>query len=608
MPPLSPGCLWVCSTLPFDESSPPVCSMLPRIVPPFCTSSVPVISLLVQTTSGVSRVTRVDAFTMTTGTVAVTESEAVTLAVLIPLILKSRQIGATFYFSREALLRALKTGHNQIFLSASKTQAYVFREYIIAFARLVDVDLTGDPIVLGNNGAKLIFLGTNSNTAQSHNGDLYVDEIFWIPNFQVLRKVASGMASQSHLRSTYFSTPSTLAHDAYPFWSGELFNRGRASAAERVEIDVSHNALAGGLLCADGQWRQIVTIEDALKGGCTLFDIEQLKRENSADDFKNLFMCEFVDDKASVFPFEELQRCMVDTLEEWEDYAPFTGLAKSLRAAVHHSSPIYVKRNILASTFIPHPWLSQQDFSRFVLDFLVFGNAFLEKRYSTTGKVIRLETSPAKYTRRGVEEDVYWWVPSFNEPTAFAPGSVFHLLEPDINQELYGLPEYLSALNSAWLNESATLFRRKYYENGAHAGYIMYVTDAVQDRNDIEMLRENMVKSKGRNNFKNLFLYAPQGKADGIKIIPLSEVATKDDFFNIKKASAADLLDAHRIPFQLMGGKPENVGSLGDIEKVAKVFVRNELIPLQDRIREINGWLGQDVIRFKNYSLDTDNG
>ncbi|MCO0379188.1 hypothetical protein MLG01_24100, partial [Escherichia coli] len=104
-------------------------------------------------------------------------------------------------------------------------------------------------------------------------------------------------------------------------------------------------------------------------------------------------------------------------------------------------------------------------------------------------------------------------------------------------------------------------------------------TDAVQDRNDIEMLRENMVKSKGRNNFKNLFLYAPQGKADGIKIIPLSEVATKDDFFNIKKASAADLLDAHRIPFQLMGGKPENVGSLGDIEKVAKVFVRNELIP-----------------------------
>jgi hypothetical protein len=101
----------------------------------------------------------------------------------------------------------------------------VFREYIIQFARLVDVDLTGDPIVIGNNGAKLIFLGTNSNTAQSHNGDLYVDEIFWIPNFQKLRKVASGMASQKHLRSTYFSTP--------PRWRTVLTLSGLASCSTR---------------------------------------------------------------------------------------------------------------------------------------------------------------------------------------------------------------------------------------------------------------------------------------------------------------------------------------------------------------------------------------
>ncbi|HGM5293833.1 TPA: phage portal protein [Serratia marcescens] len=284
----------------------------------------------------------------------------------------------------------------------------------------------------------------------------------------------------------------------------------------------------------------------------------------------------------------------------------FSGLAKSLRAAVHHSSPIYVKRNILASTYIPHPLLSQQDFSRFVLDYLVFGNAFLEKRFSVTGKLLKLETSPAKYTRRGVDPSVYWFVQSFAEPHPFAPDSVFHLLEPDINQELYGMPEYLSALNSAWLNESATLFRRKYYQNGAHAGYIMYVTDAAQNNTDVEALRKAMSDSKGMGNFKNLFFYAPNGKPDGIKIVPLSEVATKDDFFNIKKVSAADLLDAHRIPYQLMGGKPENVGSVGDVEKAAKVFVRNELTPLQQRIKEVNDWVGVEVIRFKKYSLDND--
>lgn len=58
------------------------------------------------------------------------------------------------------------------------------------------------------------------------------------------------------------------------------------------------------------------------------------------------------------------------------------------------------------------------------------------------------------------------------------------------------------------------------------------------------------------------------------------------------------------VPFQLMGGKPENIGSMGDVEKVAKVFVRNELSPLQDRFREVNDWLGMEVIRFKEYTLD----
>ncbi|MBF0335952.1 MAG: oxidoreductase, partial [Alphaproteobacteria bacterium] len=43
-------------------------------------------------------------------------------------IMKSRQIGATWYFAREALIDAITSGDNQIFLSASKAQAHVFRE------------------------------------------------------------------------------------------------------------------------------------------------------------------------------------------------------------------------------------------------------------------------------------------------------------------------------------------------------------------------------------------------------------------------------------------------------------------------------------------------
>ncbi|WP_040269142.1 terminase ATPase subunit family protein [Pseudomonas rhodesiae] len=238
-------------------------------------------------------------------------------------ILKSRQIGATYYFAREALIDALTTGRNQIFLSASKNQAHIFKAYIQAFAReVVGVELTGDPIILGN-GAELHFLGTNARTAQGYHGNFYFDEFFWTFKFKELNKVASGMAMQKQYRRTYFSTPSSMAHEAYTFWTGERFNKGKP-AAQRVKIDVSHDALQQGRLCEDRVWRQIVTILDAEDRGCDLFDLDELRQEYDAEAFQNLLMCQFIDDGASIFPLAMLQPCMVDSWDLWaEDYKPF---------------------------------------------------------------------------------------------------------------------------------------------------------------------------------------------------------------------------------------------------------------------------------------------
>lgn len=233
-------------------------------------------------------------------------------------ILKSRQIGATWYFAREALLDALETGRNQIFLSASKSQAHVFKQYIIQFAKeACGVELQGDPIVLPN-GAHLYFLGTNARTAQSYHGNFYFDEYFWVPKFPELNKVASGMAMHKKWRKTYFSTPSSMSHSAYSWWTGKHFNIGRKKE-DQIHIDVTHQALARGRLCEDRQWRQTVTVEDAYESGCNLFDLDELRLEYSAESYANLLMCQFIDDTASIFKFSDLQACGVDSWVEWED-------------------------------------------------------------------------------------------------------------------------------------------------------------------------------------------------------------------------------------------------------------------------------------------------
>lgn len=275
------------------------------------------------------------------------------------------------------------------------------------------------------------------------------------------------------------------------------------------------------------------------------------------------------------------------------------GLARSFRCNSHHGSAIYVKRNILVSCFRPHKLLSRSEFSSIALDYLCFGNCYLERIDNRLGKAIKLMRSPAKYTRRG-KDGRFFFVQGYLEEHEFTT-PVFQLQEPDLNQDIYGVPEYLSALNSAWLNESATLFRRKYYQNGSHAGFILYMTDPAQDPADIEAMREALRSAKGPGNFRNLFMYAPNGKKDGIQLIPVSEVAAKDEFFNIKNVTRDDVMAAHRVPPQLMGIIPNNTGGFGDAEKAAAVFYRNEQIPLQSRFMEINEWLGEEVIGFDPY-------
>ena len=237
-------------------------------------------------------------------------------------ILKSRQTGATWYFAREAFLDALTTGRNQIFLSASRNQARVFRTYIIQLAQQVDVELKGDPIILppmdGRQSAELYFLGTNARTAQGYHGCFLFDEFFWTFRFRELNKLARAMATHSHWRRTYISTPSSIQHEAYAFWSGEEFNRGRAKD-RRVSIDVSHEALRDGRLCEDRVYRQILNIYDAIAGGMSMFDVEELQLENNPADFANLYLCQFIDDTRSVFPLSLLQPCMIDAFEEWVD-------------------------------------------------------------------------------------------------------------------------------------------------------------------------------------------------------------------------------------------------------------------------------------------------
>lgn len=291
------------------------------------------------------------------------------------------------------------------------------------------------------------------------------------------------------------------------------------------------------------------------------------------------------------------------TIGDYYEY-PFDiyAVAKLYRATSHHTSALITKRNVLTSLFIPNETLSRQDFESIVTNLLVFNNAYLQIIYNKVGGLLSIKSRLAKHTRVGTNGG-YYHVNIGKNPIKFSDGEIIHLFNSDIDQTFYGVPDYLSSINAILLNEAATLFRRKYYQNGAHAGYILYLSDALSTQDDVDQLEQAVQESKGAGNFKNLFMYVPNGNPDGVKVIPLAEVAAKDEFANIKIASRDDQLAGHRVPPQLMGIVPQNAGGFGDIKKAAEVFYYHEIIPLINMLQDTNKQLGKNVFNFSEYPL-----
>jgi len=301
---------------------------------------------------------------------------------------------------------------------------------------------------------------------------------------------------------------------------------------------------------------------------------------------------------------------LLDLLECWHNgrwYEPpisMEGLSRTLRASPHHSSAIMLKKNMLAASFIPTPFLSRRDFRALAQDYLVLGNGYVQEIPNRLGRTMRLDHCLAKYTRRGVEEGRFYWVPGHQAESEFAPETVHQLMAEDVNQELYGVPEYVPAIQSALLNENATLFRRRYYENGSHAGYILYLMGQFAD-GDVNGMREALQRSKGPGNFRNLLLHAPAGKENGVKLLPIAEAGAKDEFLGIKNTTRDDILAAHRVPPQLLGIVPANAGGFGDVTKATDAFFELEIQPLQSVFLELNDMIGVEAVRFGARSQST---
>ncbi len=274
-----------------------------------------------------------------------------------------------------------------------------------------------------------------------------------------------------------------------------------------------------------------------------------------------------------------------------------SGLSKLLSANGTHASALGFKCNQLLANWKENPMISRKEIRAAFQDYLVFENGYLLAIRNGLGGVNRYVRLPAINMRVGTDNN-YWLLNNDGSMQEFAARDIIHLQGNDVRQSIYGVPDYFAGVQSILLGEAATLFRRRYYQNGAHAGYIFVTFDLDDDMaDDIE---DAIANTKGPGNYRSMYLNMSStvgGKTgitkDRVQLIPVGDYGNNDEYDKIKEVTQQDILNLHRVPAALASIMPMNVAGHGDLKNIREVYYDSEILPMQAIWEELNDVLPQ---------------
>lgn len=99
---------------------------------------------------------------------------------------------------------------------------------------------------------------------------------------------------------------------------------------------------------------------------------------------------------------------------------------------------------------------------------------------------------------------------------------------------------------------------------------------------------------RARGDFRSLFVNIPGGGDKAIQIIPVGDIATKDEFERIKNITRNDVIAAWRMNPALAGCMLENAAGVGEVEKIDRLYKNNEIRPISQLFLQVKGELRND--------------
>ena len=205
---------------------------------------------------------------------------------------KSRQIGFTESYGYRSVKRAYKYEINQLIVSSSQRQSNHAMSYVEKWLNLYrgryGLKLTKDSATEKrlSNGKSIYCLPSKPETIRGFNGDVLIDEYaLHKEDDKIYEALLPSIVKSSKYKISICSTP---------LGQSNMFYEIMTDLAKYPDFK-----------------RSTINCYDAIKQGCTM-DIDTIKRNMDEESFRQEFMCEFIDEQTSYFPYELLKSVIKD--------------------------------------------------------------------------------------------------------------------------------------------------------------------------------------------------------------------------------------------------------------------------------------------------------
>lgn len=171
----------------------------------------------------------------------------------------------------------------------------------------------------------------------------------------------------------------------------------------------------------------------------------------------------------------------------------------------------------------------------------------------------------------------------------------------EAGQSIYSIPQYCSALNSAFLNGEIPFLQKSNLINSIFPSLMLTMAKKFASQEEAEQFRNTIEKAKGPQEAGRILAFVTNDKEQLPEITPIPTNNNDKLFTETIDEVKASICTAHNIDMLIMGLRtPGKLGSGAELPQAYAIFEKNVVLPLREQMEEF----GDELLSIGNIAAN----